>query len=97
MGADKMLVKPMHTRVLLEQIENLLASHEAKLSIWSTPAPAKTAAGKAPKSAQKHAQKSAVRKTPKKKGATKVPLKQNSRVAAKSPVKKTRAKSAKKK
>src|SRR5580698_4455682 len=53
MGADKMLVKPMHTRVLLEQIEKLLASHEAKLSIWSTPAPAKTAqksaAGKTPK------------------------------------------------
>ena len=31
MGADKMLVKPMHTRVLLQQIEKLLASHEAKL------------------------------------------------------------------
>src|SRR5664280_501506 len=39
LGADKMLVKPMHTRVLLQQIENLLTSHEAKLSIWSTPAP----------------------------------------------------------
>src|ERR1700679_623534 len=31
MGADKMLVKPMHTRVLLEQIEKLLEAHEAKL------------------------------------------------------------------
>jgi DNA-binding response OmpR family regulator len=39
-GADKMLVKPMHTRVLLQQIEKLLASHEAKLKIWSTPSPA---------------------------------------------------------
>jgi DNA-binding response OmpR family regulator len=39
MGADKMLVKPMHTKVLLQQIETLLAKHEAKLSIWSTPAP----------------------------------------------------------
>ena len=50
MGADKMLVKPMHTRVLLQQIEKLLASHEAKLSIWSTPAPAigrRKAAGRA--------------------------------------------------
>ena len=47
MGADKMLVKPMHTRVLLEQIEKLLASHEAKLSIWSTPAPKSTAPRKA--------------------------------------------------
>jgi DNA-binding response OmpR family regulator len=40
MGADKMLVKPMHTRVLLQQIEKLLESHEAKLKIWSKPAPA---------------------------------------------------------
>jgi DNA-binding response OmpR family regulator len=85
MGADKMLVKPMHTRVLLEQIEKLLASHEAKLSIWSTPAPAKAVAGKAAKAAQK----SAVRKSPKKKVVAKA--------AAKRPVKKTRVKAAKKK
>lgn len=39
MGADKMLVKPMHTRVLLQQIEKLLSTHEAKLKIWSAPAP----------------------------------------------------------
>jgi DNA-binding response OmpR family regulator len=32
MGADKLLVKPVHTRILLEQIENLLAVHEAKLA-----------------------------------------------------------------
>jgi DNA-binding response OmpR family regulator len=32
MGADKMLVKPMHVRILLEQIEHLLTSHEAKLA-----------------------------------------------------------------
>jgi DNA-binding response OmpR family regulator len=41
-GADKMLVKPMHTKVLLQQIEKLLAAHEAKLKIWSAPAPAKS-------------------------------------------------------
>ena len=29
-GADKMLVKPMQTRVLLQQIEKLLVTHEAK-------------------------------------------------------------------
>jgi DNA-binding response OmpR family regulator len=40
MGADKMLVKPMHTKILLQQIEKLLASHEAKLSIWAAPNPA---------------------------------------------------------
>jgi DNA-binding response OmpR family regulator len=44
MGADKMLVKPMHTKILLQQIEKLLASHEAKLSIWSKPAPDSAAA-----------------------------------------------------
>jgi DNA-binding response OmpR family regulator len=30
-GADKMLVKPMQTRVLIQQIEKLLQSHQAKL------------------------------------------------------------------
>lgn len=39
MGADKMLVKPMHTRLLLQQIEKLMASHEQKLKIWQTPSP----------------------------------------------------------
>jgi DNA-binding response OmpR family regulator len=43
LGADKMLVKPMHTKVLLQQIEKLLAGHESKLKIWSSPAPAKAA------------------------------------------------------
>jgi DNA-binding response OmpR family regulator len=32
MGADQLLVKPMHTRILLEQIENLIVSHEQKLA-----------------------------------------------------------------
>lgn len=44
MGADKMLVKPMHTKVLLQQIEKLLSTHEAKLKIWSVPSPAKGSA-----------------------------------------------------
>ena len=53
MGADKMLVKPMHTRLLLQQIEKLMQSHEQKLKIWSSPAPKasagdKSAAKKAP-------------------------------------------------
>jgi DNA-binding response OmpR family regulator len=29
MGADKMLVKPMHTRILLQQLESLFARHTA--------------------------------------------------------------------
>jgi DNA-binding response OmpR family regulator len=32
MGADQLLVKPMHTRILLQQIEELIASHERKLA-----------------------------------------------------------------
>lgn len=51
MGADKMLVKPMHTRVLLEQLEKLLVSHESKL------AKGQTAAKKAPVKAKKAAAK----------------------------------------
>ena len=32
MGADKMLVKPMQTRILIQQIEKLLETHQAKLA-----------------------------------------------------------------
>ena len=39
-GADKMLIKPMQTRILLQQIERLLASHEAKLAKTTDPAAA---------------------------------------------------------
>jgi DNA-binding response OmpR family regulator len=50
MGADKLLVKPMHTRILLQQIEDLIASHEAKLAALGLPArnaePAKPAVKK---------------------------------------------------
>jgi DNA-binding response OmpR family regulator len=65
MGADKMLVKPMHTRILLEQIETLLAAHEAKLSIWSTPAPKPATA------AQSATKKAAIRKPAAKRTASK--------------------------
>jgi DNA-binding response OmpR family regulator len=62
MGADKMLVKPMHTRILLQQLEKLLASHEAKLSIWSSPAPPKP--GTAPAPVVKKTAKAAKTKAP---------------------------------
>ena len=73
MGADKMLVKPTHTRVLLQQIEKMLARHEANLKIWSTPAPKAEAAGGAveprrgPKAARKVAGKKAAKKAAKRK------------------------------
>src|ERR1700712_4785517 len=46
MGADKMLVKPMHTRVLLQQLEALFARHTAakEKASGKKPAPAKKAA-----------------------------------------------------
>jgi len=51
LGAGKMLVKPMHTQVLLQQIEKLLASHQASLSIRSVPPPKAAQAKKAAKPA----------------------------------------------
>lgn len=56
MGADKMLVKPMHTRVLLEQLEKLLISHENKLAKDAAGKPAaKKASAKAKKAVAKKA------------------------------------------
>lgn len=37
MGADQLLVKPMHTRMLLQQIEDLINSHEQKLAAMGIP------------------------------------------------------------
>ena len=48
MGADKMLVKPMHVRILLEQIESLLKSHEARLAASGIGSSTKTTAAKVP-------------------------------------------------
>jgi DNA-binding response OmpR family regulator len=63
MGADKMLVKPMHTRVLLEQLEKLLTSHENKLAREG--GGRKTAARKSP------AKKAPAKKAPAKKAVAK--------------------------
>ena len=65
MGADQLLVKPMHTRILLQQIEDLIASHEHKLAqLGLLSAPANSAAAKkAPKKiAAKNARKAATKK-----------------------------------
>jgi len=72
MGADKMLVKPMHTRVLLEQLEKLLTSHERKLGKSLAGKAKKTPAKKAVKAPAKKAvkaptKKAAAKKTPAKK------------------------------
>jgi DNA-binding response OmpR family regulator len=60
MGADKLLVKPMHTQILLKQIEDLIHSHEAKLARLAAETPAKAAAPKPPRAAT--AKKAAVKR-----------------------------------
>lgn len=102
MGADKMLVKPMHTRVLLEQLEKLLISHENKLAKDASGqkvAAKKTPAKKTP--AKKALAKKAVAKAPAKKIVAKkavvkraVPVKKGevkTTAAKKAPAKKTAA------
>jgi DNA-binding response OmpR family regulator len=79
MGADKMLVKPMQTAVLLRQIEKLLETHAAKLQRLSSAAAKPVAQKAAPaKAAVKRvaakklpAKKSASKKAPAKKAAAK--------------------------
>ncbi len=60
LGADKILMKPMHTRALLEQLEKLLVSHENKLALAGRLPVKKTSAKKAP--AKKPAKKIAGKK-----------------------------------
>lgn len=79
MGADRMLVKPMQTPVLIRQLEKLLESHAAKLARISSAATARAGEGKAAakkaagkKSATKRpASKAPAKRTPAKKAASK--------------------------
>jgi DNA-binding response OmpR family regulator len=83
MGADKLLLKPMHTRVLLQQIDQLFAAHERKLAAAGTSTPSKS-------SAPKKLAKKAVKKIAK--PAKKVAAVPRSKSASKSTAKKTAAK-----
>jgi len=67
MGADRMLVKPMQTPVLIRQIEKLFESHAAKLARISEAAAAP--AGRA--AAKKGAKKAAVKRPAAKKSTAK--------------------------
>jgi DNA-binding response OmpR family regulator len=75
MGADKMLVKPMQTAILLKQIEKMLETRAAKLQrLANSAAPTSTAApAKAPAAAAKKApaKKSAAKRPASKKPAPK--------------------------
>jgi DNA-binding response OmpR family regulator len=86
MGADTMLVKPMHTQVLLTQIEALLVTHEDKKR------------GVKPKSAPAKRPKPVAKKKPVKKAAAKkVAAKKSAKKKAKPAAKKAVKKAAKKK
>jgi DNA-binding response OmpR family regulator len=82
MGADKLLVKPMHTQILLKQIEDLIHSHEAKLAKLAAEAPAKTIATTPhrPTIAKKATKKPAAKKPALKKAAAK-PVKRTAKSA----------------
>jgi DNA-binding response OmpR family regulator len=82
MGADRMLVKPMQTPVLIRQLEKLLESHAAKLARISSAA-ARTGGAKA--ASKKVAAKKSAAKRP---AAKKLPAKRAS--AKKTVVKKAR-------
>ena len=88
LGAHKMLVKPMHTRILLQQIEKMLAVHEAELSIRSVPPPTPAAPGKTEKPASAKSSKSS--RSAAKQPAAKKPLARPT--AKKVPAKKSSAK-----
>jgi DNA-binding response OmpR family regulator len=84
MGADKMLVKPMQTAVLLRQIEKLLETHAAKLQRLSSAA-APQAGQPAKKSAAKRSASKtlSIKKAPAKKTvAKKAPKKAAKKTAA---------------
>jgi DNA-binding response OmpR family regulator len=72
-GADKMLIKPMQTRVLLQQIEKLLVSHDAKKAkAASEPVPVAAIAAKSTKKAvSKKVASASVKAAPAKKTAGK--------------------------
>ncbi len=84
MGADQMLVKPMQTAILVEQIEELLVTHAAKLARLSS-----AAAG----SAAKAETKAKVKKSAAKRLASKkLPVKKVVNKTAAAPAKKVVAK-----
>jgi DNA-binding response OmpR family regulator len=87
MGADQLLVKPMHTRILLQQIEDLIASHERKL--------AKLGAVSAAIAQPSTASKTPVKKATARKAAPKKPV--TKKTTAKKPAGKKAPATAKKK
>ena len=75
MGADKMLVKPMHTRILLQQLEALFAKHHGvaarQLPVAGSDSNGAVANGTIPAKVKPAAKKSAAKKVPAKKAPAK--------------------------
>ena len=63
-GADKMLVKPMQTAVLIRQIEKMMDVHAAKLQRLANSAAAPTASSAAPAKKKTAAKRLATKKSP---------------------------------
>jgi DNA-binding response OmpR family regulator len=63
-GADKMLVKPMQTTILIRQIEKLLDTHAAKLQRLANSAAAPSATSPAPAKKKTAAKRLATKKSP---------------------------------
>jgi DNA-binding response OmpR family regulator len=88
MGADKLLLKPVHTRILLQQIDQLFAAHERKLAgLAANAVPAKSSAlkkqaSRSAKSASQAVAKKTALKTVAKKSAK--PAKKALKIAKKS-------------
>jgi DNA-binding response OmpR family regulator len=72
MGADKMLVKPMQTAILIKQIEKLLDTHSAKLQRLANSASAASTSAK-PESSAAATRTAPAKKAPAKKSAAKRP------------------------
>ena len=83
MGADHMLVKPMHTRILLDQITRLLNARDKKIAATSKTPPAKKKAAKAsaPAKPRKVVAKTAASALKPKKSVKKVAAKPKTRSA----------------
>jgi DNA-binding response OmpR family regulator len=92
MGADHMLVKPMHTRILLEQIDSLMETHTLKLANGEQPKPSlakpkkKIAAKKSPAKGKPTSAAAKAAKTSQK--ATPKPAAKKSTTQKKSPARK---------
>lgn len=88
MGADRMLVKPMHTRLLLEQINRLMNAHATRQS-GTTAVSSKAKKATDTPAAKKTKLKKAIAKKSQVKKAVKAPTK---KIASKTITKKTAAK-----